>query len=115
MIKVRKVGEEIFISLFQINKINTLFSDILMEQLKALVEVPGNNIFFDLSQIKFIDSSGFEMLKKIHAISESSASKFVLCNLSFEVKELFNLMGLNGRLETCSKVLATESLSLEVE
>ncbi len=115
MLKVRKVGEEIFISIFQINKINTLFSDILMEQLKALVEVPGNNIFFDLSQIKFIDSSGFEMLKKINAISKSSASKFVLCNISSEVKELFNLMSLNGILETCNKDLALESLVLEVE
>ena len=115
MIKVRKVEEGIYVSLFQLNKINTLFSGLLLEQLKELVEVSGNKIFFDLSEIKFIDSSGFEMLKRVNDISVLNSSEFILCNISQEVEELFNLMTLNGTFKTCKKELATEPLLLEVE
>ena len=115
MIKVRKVEEGIYVSLFQLNKINTLFSGLLLEQLKELVEVSGDKIFFDLSEIKFIDSSGFEMLKRVNDISVLNSSEFILCNISQEVEELFNLMTLNGTFKTCKKELATEPLMLEVE
>ena len=115
MIKTRKVGSDIIISLFQLNKINILFSDLIGDQLKKLVEIPGSRILFDIQNIIFIDSAGFGMLIRIDEIARKNSSEFILCNISQEVVELFNLIDLQESLITSERNLVEESLLQEVE
>lgn len=115
MIKIRNEGQDIILSLFQLNKINILFSDQIGEQLKKLVEIPGSRILFDIQNIIFIDSTGFGMLIGIGELACKNSSEFILCNPSQEVVELFNLLDVRERLTTSVMDVVGESLLLEVE
>jgi len=115
MIKVRKDKEDYLVSLYQVDKINTLFTDRLGDQLKELVEEKDVKIYFDLSKIRFIDSSGFAMLKRIHRIADENSSEFILCNVREEVEELFKLLELQDYFINCKRKIDREVILIEVE
>jgi len=115
MIKVRYEGEDVVVSLFQLNKLNTLFADSIEKQLTDLFEESFGKIFFDLSKIKFIDSSGFEMLLRVINLSKEKDTEFVLCNISEEVEELVNLLKIGNKLPIVHRKFQSESLLQEVE
>lgn len=115
MIKVRKEREGFIVSLYQIEKVNTIFTEKIQEQLELLVKKTGAKIYFDLSKIRFIDSSGFEMLKHIHEIADHHGSDFILCNSTAEVEELLSLLDLQNYFKTCKKSLKREMIEVEVE
>jgi anti-anti-sigma factor len=115
MIKVRKEEDCYIISLYQIDKLNTLFIDSIEEQMENLVQQQNCKIYFDLSKIRFIDSAGFEMLKKTKNKADKNASQFILCNLSGEVKELIKLLNLENYFDTCERNIKQEMILVEVE
>jgi len=115
MIKVRKVREEFIVSLYQIEKVNTIFIDKIQEQLELLMKSSGAKVYFDLSKISFIDSSGFEMLKHINEIAGHNGSEFFLCNPTPEVEELLTLLELQNYFKTCKKSLKREMIEVEME
>ena len=41
MLKIAKEGKQYRVELFQVNRLNTLFSDLVKEQLRELIEEPG--------------------------------------------------------------------------
>jgi len=94
MLKIAKEGSQSRVELFQVNKLNTLFSDLVKEQLKELIGEPGADVIFNLEGIRFIDTSGFEMLMEITNRARAVGSQFKLCNVSDDVKELMILMEL---------------------
>ena len=79
--------------LFQVNRLNTLFSELVKEQLKELVEETGIKVVFNLEGISFIDTSGFEVLQNITRACQEYGSEFKFCNLSDDVKELLAASG----------------------
>ena len=101
--------------MFQINKLNTLFIDHVEEGLRNLFRNDRVRVFFDLSNVKFIDSSGFQMLHRISEFAEKSGSEFILCNITDEVEELVNLMNIGDRLRFEHRDLRSEPILLEVE
>jgi len=98
MLKIAREGNQCRVELFQVNKLNTLFSGLVKEQLIELVEEPGTEVIFNLEGVKFIDSSGFEVIKEITSHAQQSGSQFKLCNITDDVKELISLVELDGRL-----------------
>ena len=62
MLKISREGSECRVELFQVNRLNTLFSELVKEQLQELVEEPGISVIFNLEGIRFIDTSGFDVL-----------------------------------------------------
>ena len=94
MLKIAKEGSQYRVELFQVNKLNTLFSDLVKEQLRELIEEPGADVIFNLEGIRFIDTSGFEVLMEITNRAREVGSQFKLCNVSDDVKELMILMEL---------------------
>jgi anti-anti-sigma factor len=106
MLKVVKEDRRYRVELFQVNRLNTLFSDLVRQQLLELVEEPGVSVIFDLEGIRFIDSSGFEVLLKVHEHARLHGSTLKLCNLTEDVQELMVLLELEDRLEvgTCLPV-----------
>lgn len=110
MLKIAKEGSEYRVELFQVNRLNTLFSELVKEQLKELVEEPGISVIFDLGGIRFIDSSGFEVLLTITEHARHYGSKFKLCNLTDDVKELMHLLELEDQLAMCTCVHTEEKI-----
>jgi len=110
MLKIAKEGSECRVELFQVNRLNTLFSELVMEQLKELVEEPGRTVIFNLEGIRFIDSSGFDVLQTITKHAGRYGSEFKLCNLSDDVKELMVLLELEEELAVCTCVPVEEKI-----
>lgn len=91
MLKIAKEENQYRVELFQVNKLNTLFSDLVKQQLIELVEEPGNSVVFNLENVRFIDSSGFNVLLDVSERARKSGSQFALGNISEEVRELIAL------------------------
>jgi len=102
MLKIAKEESQYRVELFQVNKLNTLFSGIVKQQLRELVDEPGVSVIFNLKGIRFIDSSGFDVLLEISERASHSGCQFKLCNISDDVRELIVLMDLEGRFNICS-------------
>ena len=105
MLKIAKEENQYRVELFQVSKLNTLFSELVKQQLTELVEEPGVSVVFNLADIRFIDSSGFEVLLKVSDRAREAGSQFALCNITDDVRELIVLMELENRLTlvTCKK------------
>jgi anti-anti-sigma factor len=97
MLKIVKEENQFRVELFQVNKLNTLFSDLVKQQLLGLVEEPGNSVVFDLEDVRFIDSSGFDVLLDVSERARKAGSQFALGNISEEVRELIALTELEDR------------------
>jgi anti-anti-sigma factor len=110
MLKIAKEGREVRVELFQVNKLNTLFSDLVKEQLKELVQEPGITVIFNLEAIRFIDSSGFEVLLAITGHAREHGSTFRLCNPTEDVKELMSLLELEEKFSFCTCAPAEEKI-----
>ena len=110
MLKIAKEESQYRVELFQVNKLNTLFSGIVKQQLMELVDEPGVSVIFNLKGIRFIDSSGFDVLLEISERAKHSGSEFKLCNISDDVRELIVLLDLEGRFSICSCQHAEEKI-----
>jgi len=104
MLKIAKEENQYRVELFQVNRLNTLFSDLVKQQLIELVEEPGVSVIFNLEDIRFIDSSGFDVLLEVSERARKHGSQFSLCNISDDVRELLILLELEGRFDclTCA-------------
>ncbi len=115
MLKVAREEEKFIVSLFHVNKFNTLFSELIKEQLNDLVSVSGRHVIFNLAGIRFIDSSGFSTLKVAAEISQARGSHFQLCNVGDEVKELLSETDVYNAFEILPSFEAREKLGMELD
>jgi anti-anti-sigma factor len=102
MLKIAKEETHYRVELFQVNKLNTLFSDLVKQQLMELVEEPGVSVIFNLEDVHFIDSSGFDVLLEVAGRARKAGSQFKLCNITDDVRELLALMKLESSFEFAS-------------
>jgi anti-anti-sigma factor len=110
MLKIAKEENQIRVELFQVNRLNTLFSDLVKQQLIELVQEPGSSVIFNLKDVRFIDSSGFGVLLDVADKANEAGSQFQLCNVSEDVWELLSLMDLESRFEYASCNLSREKI-----
>ena len=99
MLKIAKEENQYRVELFQVNKLNTLFSELVKQQLRELVDIPGARVMFNLEGIRFIDSSGFDVLLEISERAFHSGSQFTLGNSSQGGRELMVLLDLESHFE----------------
>jgi len=106
MLKIAKEGSHYGVELFQVNKLNTLFSGLVRQQLQELVEQPSVSVVFNLEGVGFIDTSGFEALMDITDRANQHGSQFTLCNVSDDVRELIILLELEERftISSCENI-----------
>ena len=64
-----------------------------------LVDKPGSSVIFNLKDIQFIDSTGFDVLQEVAERARVAGSRFKLCNVNEEVRELLTLMELEEHFE----------------
>ena len=102
MLKIAKEENQYRVELFQVNRLNTLFSELVKQQLMELVEEPGVSVLFNLEGIRFIDSSGFDILLEVSERARELGSRFSLCNITDDVRELITLTELEDSFDCIS-------------
>ena len=115
MLKIAKEEKQCRVELFQVNKLNTLFSELVKQQLFELVEEPGATVVFNLEGIHFIDSSGFDVLLDVSDRARVAGSEFKLCNITDDVRELILLMELEDRFDFASCAKAREKILVALD
>ncbi len=115
MLIIAKEGNQATVELVHGNRLNTLLSVEVEQQLQGLVEEPGSLVVFNLEGIRFIDTAGFKMLQEITSHATRYASKFKLCNVSDDVRELIILLELEGSLFFCNCSNVDEVVLLELD
>ena len=115
MLKISREGNNYRVELFQVNRLNTLFSGLVKQQLQELVEEPGSSVVFDLEGIRFIDTAGFKVLQDITAWASQHESQFKLCNVTDDVRELIILLELEDNLAFCTCVSVEEKILLVLD
>ena len=115
MLKIAKEEKEYRVELFQVNKFNMLFSDLVRDQLLELMEKPGTRVIFNLKDIRFIDSAGFDVLRDVSEHAAKTGCEFKLCNITEDVRELILLMELEGHFTFCSCEHTDEKILLVLD
>ncbi len=115
MLKIAKEDGRYLVSLFQVNKLNTLFSELIFQQLSDLVSEPGRKVIFNLQGVRFIDSSGFATLIRTTEIARAKSAEFKICNVSDEVMELIELTQLKDKLPICECLEVREKIIMELD
>ena len=115
MLKIANEGSQCRVELFQVNRLNTLFSSLVREQLQELVEEEGASVIFNLEGIRFIDTAGFQVLIEIAEHARQNGCQFKLCNVTEEVKELIILLELEGKFTFCSLENTEEKILLVLD
>lgn len=68
-------------------------------ELKPALSTEGNKVILNLQNIEFIDSSGIGCIISLIKTAKSHNSGIKLCNLSKEVKDIFELLHLQMILD----------------
>jgi ABC-type transporter Mla MlaB component len=88
---VKKQYRNYRISFNQLDKINILIIEDIKRKLFEIIRNPRSHLFLDLSNIKFIDSSGFAAIDLLTRVSKIFGSSVTLIKVGIEVKELIEL------------------------
>jgi len=99
MVNINKVEGEYHVSFNNIPKLNIINSKEIESQLIDLTRKEGTGLVLNLSEIKFIDSAGFESLLNIYRSAKMNNSSFRLMNVSDEAFELLKLVELDKVFE----------------
>lgn len=103
MLKIENINDVTIVSFVDTNRFNALITDSVKEKLKALFASPNTKLILDLSNIQFIDSSGFGVFLSIMKTANNSYGFFKISNISEEVMELFKLLQLHNVFEIYNK------------
>ena len=115
MLKVTKEDGRYLVSLFQVNRLNTLFTDLIKSRLSELVDEPGRTVIFNLYGVNFIDSDGFRTLEEITRKAEERKAEFKLSNVGSELEELMEVAGVKDQLRIGEPVRRRERIIMELD
>ena len=103
MLKIENSNDITIVSFTGTNRFNALITESVKAELKALFTSPNTKLILDLSEIQFIDSSGFGVFLSIMKTANNSYGYFKISNISEEVMELFKLLQLHNVFEIYNK------------
>ena len=86
-----------------LEKFDAQVSPKVKQELVALKEKDVQNIIFDLSAVKFCDSSGLSSLLIANRICKKTGGVFILCGLQPYVKKVITI----SQLDTVIKIVPT--------
>ena len=100
MLTVNKVENKYVVSFYNTNKLNVLNAAEIESKLMPLVSQRDFKLIINFTGIKFIDSSGFELLTILYKESKLNNSVINFINLSEELLELVELVQLDEIFQT---------------
>lgn len=92
-LNVKKQYRNYFVSFNQLDKINFLIVEDIKRRLFEIIRNPRSHLVLDLSDIRFIDSSGFAALDLLTRVSKIFGSSVTLIKVGSEVRDLIELTG----------------------
>lgn len=95
MLTVDKIENKYIVSFYNVSKFNILNSKEIESKLLPLVSQEDSNLTLNFSGIRFIDSTGFEVLMNIFKTSRNNNSNLSFINLSEDLMELMELVKLD--------------------
>ena len=107
---IKKINNNYDVTICNTNKINIINANEIESRVIKLVKESGKIIHFNLKEINFIDSTGFNTLLKIQRTAYLNNVRFLLYNVNQEVLELFDLLGLNNEFEISNNVSLRQNL-----
>ncbi len=81
------------------DRFNAHITEPVKESLLRYYNKPETKLILDLSEIKFIDSSGFSVLLSAMKAANNQNGLFKICNVAPDVKELFQVLQLHNVFE----------------
>lgn len=90
-IKQSSVNGHVVLSLG--GQIDSTASSLFEETMVSLIASGTNNMIIDFAQVKFISSAGLRVLLLAAKKVKPYGGKVTLCNLSRDVKEVFDISG----------------------
>ncbi|MCT4613866.1 MAG: STAS domain-containing protein [Marinifilaceae bacterium] len=85
-------------------RINSSNAYVFKDFLKQNLMISDKKLLIDMSEIQYIDSSGFGALMSALKISKEYGTSFKICNLSSQVIEIIKLMKLDTVLDIQSDI-----------
>lgn len=81
------------------DRFNSLITEPVKETLLSYFTKPNTKLIVNLNGIKFIDSSGFSVFLSLMKAANNNYGELKICNITPEVKELFELLQLHNIFE----------------
>nr|WP_320117261.1 STAS domain-containing protein [uncultured Marinifilum sp.] len=94
MLSFRIQEQSVIASLDGARRINSKISEIVKAEIIDFIEKSGKQVILDLKGVSFIDSEGFSALKAISELAKANELLFTFVNVSDDVLELVNLVGM---------------------
>jgi len=94
MIKVELAGNIEVVTL-EADTLNALISEKVKDEISSLIEGGSSRIIFDLTNVRYIDSSGFGSLLFISRTAKNNYSIIKFCSISTEVMKVLELLHLD--------------------
>ncbi len=95
MIDVEEKNDLLIARFTSEDRFNALVTEPVREKLISCFGTPNTRLILNLEGIKFIDSSGFSVFLSLLKAANNTGGIFKICNLSQEVKELFQVLQLH--------------------
>jgi len=99
MLTINQEDNKYFVSFNNVSKLNIINSGEIENQLLNLTNKQGFGLVLNLSEIKFIDSAGFESLLKVYRSAKMNNTSLKFTNVSSEAIELLKLVELDKVFE----------------
>ena len=80
----------------------------------AQVERFCGHVVFDMRNITFVDSAGLGAILSVMRLVKSHQKRFVICNMTPQVRSLFELVRIHKILEICNSREEAQSLMVGV-
>ena len=100
---LKKFDNKVIVSLMHSDRLNVLNSEQVESELLQLLHNEEKTILFDISNVKFIDSSGFHALISVHIDAKLKDVTFIIINSNKEIQDLFKLVDLDNIFDIRTK------------
>ncbi|WP_321309858.1 STAS domain-containing protein [Marinifilum fragile] len=94
MFNFRIQEQSVIASLEGTRRINSMISEMVKKEIIDFIEKSGKQVVLDLNGVSFVDSQGLSALKAIAELARVNEQLFSLANLSDDVIELVDLVGM---------------------
>ena len=76
----------------------------LLEEIDVAIEKNENKILLDLAELKYLNSSGLNVIINILTRARKSGGDVAICNVNKKITELLIITKLNGVFNVCDSV-----------
>ncbi len=95
MIETKKVDNKLIVQIKESDRLNATVAEVVKASLTDILSKSGVNAILNLSNVKFIDSTGIGVLLSALKTARQNDNKFALCGIQKDVMSLLSLMKLD--------------------